>query len=364
MNKKKEAVYYSDYLGLDRVLDAQKPLSPDAHEEMLFIITHQAYELWFKQILHDVDSIINIFKKEKVDEEFLGVIVQRLKRVTEIQKVMIEQFRIMETMTPADFLEFRDYLVPASGFQSYQFRILENKLGLENKSRLKYNNNTHYQSVLSESHQQLVNESENQDSLFFLVEKWLERTPFLNFNNFDFLESYKDSVNKMLQNDRNIIESNPHFTEEEKQSQLKQLEMTEVNFRGIFEPSTHEDLVSQKLRRMSYKSTLAALFITLYRDQPLMNLPYMLINYLIEIDELFSTFRYRHALMVHRMIGTKIGTGGSSGYNYLKATIESHKIFTDFFNLSTFLIPKSLLPELPLEIKSRLGFYYQYSQET
>ncbi|MBC7474833.1 MAG: tryptophan 2,3-dioxygenase, partial [Candidatus Sericytochromatia bacterium] len=86
-------------------------------------------------------------------------------------------------------------------------------------------------------------------------------------------------------------------------------------------------------------------------------LPYNLLSYLLSIDELFSTWRYRHAMMVHRMIGTKIGTGGSSGYNYLKATVDSHKIYTDFFNLSTFLIPRSMLPNLPEEIKKQLGFY-------
>src|SRR5437868_12229 len=122
----RQPVYYSEYLKLDKILSSQLPKSTEtgqtAHDETLFIIVHQVYELWFKQILFELDSLQDMFKKDYVDEEYIGVAVSRLKRITEIQKVLLEQFRVIETMTPMDFLEFRDFLVPASGFQSYQFR--------------------------------------------------------------------------------------------------------------------------------------------------------------------------------------------------------------------------------------------------
>jgi tryptophan 2,3-dioxygenase len=108
--------------------------------------------------------------------------------------------------------------------------------------------------------------------------------------------------------------------------------------------------------RLSHRATLAALFISLYRDQPILAMPYRLIAALIDMDELFTSWRYRHALMVHRMIGTKIGTGGSSGYHYLKATADKHRVFMDLTNLSTFLIPRSALPSLPTSLRDRLGF--------
>ena len=76
------------------------------------------------------------------------------------------------------------------------------------------------------------------------------------------------------------------------------------------------------------------------------------------MDELFTTWRYKHALMVHRMIGAKVGTGGSSGHHYLMKTAEKHKVFKDLFDLSTYLIPRSELPELSEEMKRKLGFYY------
>ena len=259
-------------------------------------------------------------------------------------------------MTPLDFLEFRDFLLPASGFQSFQFRIIENKLGLKPDSRLKYNRAIYYK-TLSKEHQEIIKKTEDEPSLLELIEKWLERLPYLNFEGFNFLENYKRAVEEMLQSDQEIINNNHSLTNEEKETQLKMLNTTSENFSALFNEEKHNALIKNGLRNLSYKATLSSLFINLYRDYPILHLPFRLLTYLVDIDELFSTWRYRHSMMVHRMIGTKIGTGGSSGYNYLKATIESHKIFTDFFNLSTFLIPRSTLPVIPDNIKKQLGFY-------
>jgi tryptophan 2,3-dioxygenase len=139
-----EPLYYGDYLGLGKVLNAQEPKSGEvwrvpestdststsvpksvaAHEEMLFIVTHQAYELWFKQILHELDSILDIFKQVPVPESLLTLVVTRLDRIAVIQTVLLQQITVLETMSPLDFLDFRDYLYPASGFQSVQFRLV------------------------------------------------------------------------------------------------------------------------------------------------------------------------------------------------------------------------------------------------
>lgn len=361
MNKPYPPLYYADYLQLEKLLSAQQPKSVEyghpAHDEMLFIVVHQAYELWFKQMLHELDAVLSDFNAQYVDEKHIGVAVARLARITEIQKVIIAQLPILETMTPLDFLEFRDYLSPASGFQSVQFRLLENKLGLKSAQRLQYSNAA-YHSRLSPEHRAEMLASEEAPSMFELLEKWLERTPFLLFEGFDFWSSYRAAVEKMLTSDRDIIESNPTLTAEAKTKQLAYLQGTEENFSAVFEEKKHDELVRQGLRRLSYKATKAALLINLYRDQPILHLPFRLLTRLVEIDELFTTWRYRHASMVQRMIGTKIGTGGSSGHEYLRATADNHNIFADFFNLSTFLIPRSLLPALPPDIERRLGFFY------
>src|SRR5437868_10016606 len=115
--KKYASVHYEHYLQLDKVLGAQQlrsaQLGTPAHEEMLFIIIHQVYELWFKQVLHELNSVASMFKADEIDERNIGIAVSRFDRVIEIQKVMIDQVRVLETMTPLDFLDFRNYLSPA-----------------------------------------------------------------------------------------------------------------------------------------------------------------------------------------------------------------------------------------------------------
>lgn len=361
MSKPYPPLYYSDYLHLERVLNSQAPRSVEfgkpAHDETLFIIVHQVYELWFKQILHELESVAHMFAHDYIDEKNLGVAVARLVRVTEIQKLLVDQLRVLETMTPLDFLEFREYLLPASGFQSIQFRLIENLFGMQPEQRMLYNKAAYYAQV-SSPHQTVLRDSEQRTSLFELVQRWLARTPFLEFEGFHFWPLYRATVERMLNNDREVILQNTYSTEEEKQKQLQELDKNEENFAAVFDENKHNDLIVKGRRRFSYQATQAALLIQLYRDEPILHQPFRLLTVLVDIDELFTTWRYRHSLMVHRMIGNKIGTGGSTGYHYLRATVERHKVFADLFDLSTFLIPRSELPELPAEIKRSLGFYY------
>ena len=361
MAQSKSPLYYADYLKLEALLSSQMPKSAEtgtpAHDEHLFIIVHQVYELWFKQILHEMDSVIATFGKEYVDEKDVGIAVRRLERITEIQKLLIEQIRVLETMTALDFLEFRDVLYPASGFQSAQFRIIENKLGMRPEQRLLFNKEAYYKH-LSTDDQKIVQQTEQESSLFHTVEKWLERTPFLSFQGFDFWAHYNSAVQEILRSDREAIMANPLSTDEEKKQQLHEVASNEENFLAILEVDRHNDLVAKGRRRLSHKATQAALLIELYRDEPILHLPFRLLTALMNIDEQFTSWRYRHAIMAHRMIGNKLGTGGSTGYNYLKATVEKYKVFSDLFNLSTFLIPRSRLPQLPEEITRNLGFYY------
>jgi tryptophan 2,3-dioxygenase len=110
-------------------------------------------------------------------------------------------------------------------------------------------------------------------------------------------------------------------------------------------------------RKLSRKATLNALFILLYRDEPMLALPFQMMSLMMDIDENFTTWRYRHALLAQRMLGTKIGTGGSSGHTYLKRAADNNRVFVDLFNLSTYLIPRSRLPAIPSTIKRQLNFH-------
>jgi len=361
MARSPEPVDYGEYLQLPKLLSSQAPKSvaagAPAHDEMLFIVVHQTYELWFKQVLHELGSVMDLFRHDSVDERSVGVAVHRLERVAEIQKVLLDQLRVLETMTPLDFLEFRDLLVPASGFQSVQFRLLENRLGLRRGLRAPLERSPAPAKVPEAMRQDLV-ASEAEPSLFDLVERWLERTPFLELPGFAFWEQYAGAVKRMLDADRATISSNPTLSPTDREAQLRELQRTAESFAGVLDEAVHEKLRASGERRLSHRATRAALFIHLYRDQPILHLPFRLLRTLVDVDELLSAWRYRHALMVHRMIGTKIGTGGSAGHNYLLATVERNKVFLDLFNLSTFLISRSELPVLPTEIERRLGFHF------
>lgn len=359
MASKIPPVHYHDYLKLDDILKPHQLRSEEfgqkAHDENLFITVHQAYEIWFKQILIEVDSVLDILDQNPVKERQMGLINARLKRVNDIFRLVIEQIPIMETMTPLDFLDFREYLYPASGFQSFQFRLIENKLGLRRTQRLAYNK-TSYEKSLTADQQKKVLESENAPSLFDLVEKWLARTPFLKIEGFDFWSLYRKSVEDMFIEDRRIVEENETLDDEKKAKNLEQIEKSRQLFQGLFDKEKYE---ASGAWRLSYEALHAALFIQLYRDEPVFQAPFRLLTELMDIDENLSNWRYKHALMAQRMLGTKIGTGGSSGAEYLKAATEQHRVFTDLIQLTTFFIPRSRRPRLPAAVEEKLGFIYE-----
>ena len=356
---------YNDYLNIRNLLNLQSPKSKEhgeeVHDEMLFIIIHQAYELWFKQIQHELDSIILMFKGNYAQEENIGLVVARLERIIEIQKLLIDQVSILETMTPMDFLEFRDFLNPASGFQSAQFREIENKLGMLPTQRIKFGKQK-YDEYLDKKDQKRVIKLENEISLFELLQKWLERTPFLQFEEFNFWKSYQSSVLEMINKDINRISENLTLDDIAKTKSLDNYKSIIKTYEALFDNDKYDILISKGHRRLSQKATLGALFIQLYRDEPILQLPHKLLTQLVDIDHNLTSWRYRHTQLVFRMIGVKIGTGGSAGHGYLNKTVEKHTIFRDIANLSTYIIPRSSLPELPKKLKKELGFYYTYGK--
>lgn len=353
---------YGKYLRLETLLNSQKPESAkgsnECHDETLFIITHQVYELWFKQILHELDSVIGIFSREVVDEHDLFKAVARQVRIIEIQKILIAQLTVMETMTAMDFLEFRDLLIPASGFQSVQFRQLEIKLGLTTSKRCAVDQE-YFLGQLNASDRKRIETTESEACLFNLVEAWLERIPFTASRGFDFWMLYQEAVSRMLDGEERIVQSHRRGDEAEKNFELKNVNSTRRNFESLFDQRLHDELVEEGKRRFSRQAMLGALFILLYREEPILQLPFNFLTNLMDIDEHFTTWRYRHALMAHRMLGRKVGTGGSSGHEYLKKATDNNRFFVDLFNLSTFLLPRSKLPVLSNDLKRDLDFHFQ-----
>ena len=360
-------VYYKSYLELDKILGAQSMMSvkagQPAHDEMLFIVTHQAYELWFKQIIHELASVQKFFDHPEVDEKIIGVVNSRLDRVLTIQQVLLNQIDVIETMTPLDFLEFRDLLVPASGFQSIQFKEIEIRLGVKRENRIPADQEFLKSRLAAEDQEQLAS-VEQIPTLLELTDAWLFRMPFLQFESFDFWKQYSTCVDRMLESDQKIIENNPTLTDREQEFQLTDLLATRTSFESLLDRERFDKLRAAGNFRLSHQSFLAALFIHLYRDEPMLHLPFRFLTLLVEIDESLTRWRSRHALMVHRMLGTKIGTGGSSGHDYLSQTTRQNRVFLDLYNLATFLIPRSDLPSLPNGLKRSLGFHFSGQNES
>lgn len=329
------SVYYPDYLQLDKILGAQALESDKhgahAHDEMLFIVIHQAYELWFKQVLHEVGSVMDIFSDAHVDDNAgeLSIAVHRLRRVNTILGVLVKQIDILETMTPLDFLDFRDMLRPASGFQSMQFKVLEAKLGLRMESRF---GKQYYTSQLKPEHKAQIEALEGQPTFFDLLNGWLERMPFLNARYWP-------------------AGQEPFWTTLKKTYAASLVEGEQGNLElwaKLFEQGDG--------RRLSPAAARSAVFIMLYRDEPIFQMPFRLLESLLDIDESMALWRSRHLNMVRRMIGLRMGTGGSTGSGYLKGALESHYIFQEIAELSSFLIDRQHIPALPPSVKQAMSF--------
>lgn len=326
--QKRPPVYYSEYLQLDKILNAQFPESAkenkEADDEMLFIIIHQTYELWFKQILHELKLVRNVFLQTNIPDNSpqLYNCVRKLKRVVSILNVAVKQMDILETMTPLDFLDFRDLLRPASGFQSIQFKMVEAILGLKYENRF---GKEYYISQLNNNDVDKVKDSENEKSLLVLINNWLERMPFLNNMYGNAIDSFWNKYSTAY------IES---LSENEKQN-IETFNTFFINKNNF--PTG---------RSFSFEAGRNALFIMLYRDYPKLQFPYELLNTLLEIDEGLAMWRYKHIQMVQRTIGKRVGTGGSTGAQYLQGAAEKHSIFKELSELTSFLLPRHLLPEL------------------
>ncbi|HWB25922.1 MAG TPA: tryptophan 2,3-dioxygenase family protein [Chitinophagaceae bacterium] len=357
----KSLMYYGDYLYLDTLLTSQHPVSfsknyTPAHDEMLFIITHQTYELWFKQILFELDYVIQVFGKEKINDnsEDLNLVRHRLNRVIRILELVNQQVNIMETMTPLDFLEFRNLLTPSSGFQSKQFRLIEAKLGLEMGKRHQYD---YYKKVkeggFTRKDYDDITETENNENILQRINRWLERMPFFEerfWLGYTPVTGAGTDADNFWRDYREIYHAS--LTEREK-GKIHDFDYV------FFERTNHTYTLEQldTLRgSFSSKALRAALFIMLYRDFPVFQTSYQILDSLIEIDNMLSNWRYRHYIMVRRMIGLRVGTGNTSGAGYLEGALSKHHVYKDLAGLSTYLIERRNLPALPRELVNHLSF--------
>ncbi|MGH9941247.1 MAG: tryptophan 2,3-dioxygenase [Pyrinomonadaceae bacterium] len=245
---------YNKYLRVPELIGLQECLSaPAHHDELLFITIHQTYELWFKQILHELDSAIALMNEDRV-----ALAARALQRIVEIEKVLVNQIHILETMTPISFLGFRDELNPASGFQSMQFREIEFTSGLKDAGTLH-------------------NFREDEFALKRLQARFDAPT-------------------------------------------LGDAFYATLRRRGLDAPPDDASLPREGRLKLYGRRARAALEILTHFEMRYEE--FQLAEALVAHDEYFGLWRAHHIKMVERMVGTKRGTGGSEGVAYLRTTID------------------------------------------
>ena len=295
---------YSEYLRLEELLKLQDGVKGEkrkiSNDELHFILVHQNFELWFKLVINELKCTRDILASDYVEETKLPQAVHHMDRVIEIFKLMSQQWRVMETLEPQDFLNFRDELGTASGFESVQMREMESLMGskwIDGK---------------------LVGNIGNGKSLYDVTCEWLERTPI------------QGSV----------------YNSKEDQIQVDEFIKEYLSAHKRLYPDTNQEAANFFNEDKSLRRRRAGLvFIESYRELPLLAWPRKLISTLIELEQSMILWRTSHARMVERMIGRRIGTGGSSGVDYLDMTTK-YRVFIDLWAVRSILIKKEALPTI------------------
>ena len=222
-----------------------------------------------------------IWKQAEADaDKFKDLSTQGGKDLSDLIKqlsTVIKQIDVLETMTSLDFLDFRHHLSPASGFQSHQFRKLEVMLGLKIKDRHQFGGCPYHNQFKGPKKNEIL-ELEDSASLFKLIEKWLERIPFINMENFNFISKYEDAVNEMMNNEISLIKDSHLLNDEDKNLRVRMIDENRKYFEQVFDENTHQKAVENGEISLSYKATMSALLINLYREQPILHLPFKLLK--------------------------------------------------------------------------------------
>nr|AIF14959.1 putative tryptophan-2,3-dioxygenase oxidoreductase protein (TDO2) [uncultured marine group II/III euryarchaeote KM3_68_H12] len=337
---------YADYLSLHELLSLQGDDNELSNDEQHFVIVHQNFELWFRLVLIELRAARTLLLQTTLPEEDVPRIVHHLKRCIEIFRHMANQWKIMETLTPQDFLAFRDGLGTASGFESYQMRELELLLGLETKQRVAgMDPLAHFRKLAErgETDAEVLERLEAEaamPALGDILANWLLRTPIQGSLAGDagdeekvsvFVDEYL-AIHKKIGDDA-VARMSQHGVDN--------IEAVAARFAGAHEAAIDflrpDGVVS--------RSRAGLLFIESYRELPLLAWPRILIDTLVELEESLVLFRTHHVRMVERLIGRRVGTGGSSGVDYLEATLQ-YRVFGDLWAVRTILIKREALPEL------------------
>jgi tryptophan 2,3-dioxygenase len=356
---------YWEYIRVEELLALQGGLGTSAaalsNDEVLFISVHQVYELWFQLIRRELTSVRDLLRLDPVAEQELSGAVAGMRRIVAILRVAIDHFEVMETLSTREYLSFRDKLMPASGFQSAQLRQIEILLGMQDSERIPYGLDENYTQALrahdggdSSALRRVLAQTEDRPTLKEALEDWLWRTPLDGRGPRDagaeqaldeFLAAYLAAHAREIDESCQLALERTR-SDEDRERLRGRYQKEKDSVRDFF--SRGDSAATARRRRIR----AAMLFIATYRDLPLLAWPRELLDTLIELEQVLTIWRGRHARMVERVIGRRTGTGGSAGVEYLDQTALRYRVFQDLWAIRTLQVRKEASPPL-----QRADFY-------
>ena len=363
-----EPTTYWDYIRVEELLSLQRGLTDDdaelANEEVLFVVVHQVYELWFKVVLRELTSARDLFTAEVVAEQELSGVVERLRRISTIFRVATEHFAVVESLGTKAYLGFRDKLMPASGFQSAQLRQIEIMFGLDESERIPLGPVGSHLAALrapgggsSPALERVERTLADTPSFKSALEAWLERTPIDAVmgpsggpaSDVDgFVDRFLEAHARVVAASRDHAQAVAEAASDQPAKERERLAQTyEREKKGVAEFLRPQGGRTDRVRA-------AIVFLETYRELPLLAWPREVLAAVLEVEQAFVIFRQRHARMVERVIGRRTGTGGSAGVAYLDQTALEYRIFRDLWAVRTLLLPENAAP--PLRAPSFYGF--------
>lgn len=357
---------YWDYIRVEELLALQGGVEHDeaqlTNDEVRFIVIHQIDELWMKLALRELTSARDLFRKDPVPETAIASACSGLRRVKLLFELMADHFRLMETMRTRDYLSFRDKLSPASGFQSAQLREIEILMGLDEADRIPFGHEGSYKAALrgpvdgppSPALRRVEARIADTPTLKDAVYAWLHRAPIEGSKPGDpeddaVVEGFVASFLARMadgQNERVARAVDEQALTEEDRVRLEAKYGAEVASAGAWVRAEDLDPTVPAERRAFVRRLRAAiLFIESHRELPLLSWPSEVVDGLIETEQAMLVFRQRHARMVERVIGRRVGTGGSDGVDYLDRTALGYRVFKEIWAARTVLLAPERVPD-------------------
>jgi tryptophan 2,3-dioxygenase len=353
---------YWEYIKVEELLRLQGGFDGDEskleNDEVLFIVVHQVYELWFKVILRELSVARDLFRQNPVPDIQLASAVRSFRRVCAIFEQATDHFKVMETLTTRDYLEFRDRLIPASGFQSAQLREIEILLGLDDAVRIPLGREGSYKEALrgadgepSPATRRVEARLAGGPSLKQVVYEWLSRTPIDGPSDQATVDAF---LRRIVEAHRGEITRRMKLAERQAMTpddtaRLRARYDKEIAVAEAFLLAEDEPGLDEEAKAFRRRVRAGIVFLESYRELPRLAWPREVVDGIVELEQSMVIWRQRHARMVERVIGRRTGTGGSAGVDYLDQTALRYRVFNDLWAVRSLLLRRPTLPLLEHE---------------